>query len=280
MNASKPLDNFPVVRTADVEILRDALARVYARPTIQVAAPAATVSATLNECRLEHVRLSYGAFGAPLCLEFPAADCFAQIVPIRGKGEITTRKRLLALSAGATATISPDAGFIANYDADYECLVLKVDRQALTDKLVALTGATIDEPLRMEPQSDIARPAGKILQQYIPVLAETLSLAALPLPSWWATQTEQLLMTMFLCGHRHNYSHLLEDAAPEAAASQVRRTEEYIEAHWNEPVTLEGLAEVAEVSAFSLFRSFKQLRGYSPLDFAARVRERKERKDE
>jgi AraC-like DNA-binding protein len=103
-----------------------------------------------------------------------------------------------------------------------------------------------------------------------------LSTAEASLPPWWKVQTEQLLMTMFLCAHRHNYSHLMDDDPPEAAPWQVRRVEEYIETNWHGPITLEDLADVAGVSAFSLFRSFKKVRGYSPLEFAARVRTKNE----
>ena len=83
-------------------------------------------------------------------------------------------------------------------------------------------------------------------------------------------------MAMFLCGHKHNYSHVLEEAETGPADAQIRRVETYIEAHWQEDISLETLAEVAGVSAFSLFRVFKKLRGYSPLDFAARIRARQD----
>ena len=137
-----------------------------------------------------------------------------------------------------------------------------------------MTGAAIDEPLRMEPQLDMTLPVAKAFYQYIPVLVDTLSAAALPLPPWWVSQTEQLLMVMFLCSHRHNYSHLLDGNSPDAAPAQIRRVEEYIEANWQQPITLEDLAEVSGMSAFSLFRSFKTVRGYSPLEFVEQVRTR------
>ena len=66
---------------------------------------------------------------------------------------------------------------------------------------------------------------------------------------------------MFLCGHRHNYSRLLEQDVPDAALVQVRRAEEYIEAN----------AQRA-ISAFALFRAFRKSRGYSPMEFANQVR--------
>ena len=113
------------------------------------------------------------------------------------------------------------------------------------------------------------------LCRYLPMLAEMLSESVSPLPTWWISQTEQLLMVMFLCGHRHNYSHLLEQEAPDCAPWQVRRAEDYIEANWQEGITLEALAEVTGVSGFSLFRSFRKTRGYSPFEYASEVRSKR-----
>jgi hypothetical protein len=273
MNSSRPLDNFPVIRTRSIEEVRNALAHVYAKPTLNFIQAPQSLNASINECRLRHIRLGYGAFGAAVSLDFPAANCFLHLIPIRGTIEII-KKTTVELTVGTSVTISPDTGFRANHSADYECIVVKIDAQALAKKLMAMTGAVIDEPLRMEPQPDLRRPAAQILRQYLPLLVETLSAASPPFPEWWISQTEQLLMVMFLCAHEHNYSHLLEQHAPDSTPSQVRKAEDYIEANWDRDITLETLAKVTGVSAFSLFRSFKNSRGCSPLEFASQVKSR------
>jgi len=272
MDSIRPLDNFPVIRTFDVEEAREGLARIYVKPTLTSPVSDGGVRAVLNECRLRNVRLVYSRFGVPIDFEFPPANYFVQMLPVRGTGALFSQHSTLPLFAGGSATISPDSGFRVHYGADYEMLVLKIDKQALTDKLVAMTGAVVDEPLQVEPIFDGTRPEAKVLQQYLPVLVDTLSAAVAPLPPWWEMQTEQLLMTMFLHAHRHNYSHLMQDDAVEAALWQIRRVEEYIEAYWDRPVTLEQLADIVGVNAFSLFRSFRKFRGYSPLEYAAQVR--------
>jgi len=113
-----------------------------------------------------------------------------------------------------------------------------------------------------------------MLQQSVPVLVDTLGGAEPPYPAWWIAQTEQLLMTLFLCGYRHNYSHLLDREPSDAAPAQVRQAEEYIEANAHRAVTLDDLAGVTGVSAFSLFSAFRKYRGYSPFEFLSEVRSR------
>lgn len=53
---------------------------------------------------------------------------------------------------------------------------------------------------------------------------------------------------------------------------QVRRAEAYIESHWNEPITIAGLARASAASARSIFYHFKNSRGQSPMSFVKQVR--------
>ena len=53
---------------------------------------------------------------------------------------------------------------------------------------------------------------------------------------------------------------------------QVRRAEEYIEAHWNQPITIASLTHATAASARSIFYHFKNSRGQSPMSFLKQVR--------
>ena len=271
---SKPLDGFPLLRSCDIEEVRHALARVYARSVMVPARSADGLNATMNVCHLHEIGLGYGTYGAVVEFDFPETGLFCLLVPIRGRGEFACGGNSTVLTADTGAVISADVPHRTTLGADYEHLVLRINARTLTDKLAAMTGAAINEPLRMDSRQDWRHPAARMLQQYLPLLTNTLSKAAPPLPDWWIAQTEQLVMTLFLCGHRHNYSHLLEQAPQDAAPAEVRRAEEYLEANMRRNVSLEELAEVTAVSVFSLFSAFKKHRGYSPLEFVARLRSR------
>ena len=275
MTPSKPLDNFPVIRTSDPAAVRDTLARVYAAPTLQLGGGSTALNARMNECRLPNIMLAYGSYGGDVLLDFPAVDCFVHLLVLDGNAEITSRNQSVPLSAAKSVSISPDAGYRAKYSADYEGLLLKIHPRALTNKLAALTGANVDQPLRVSLQPNGTLSA-QLLRLYLPVLARALSDAVRPLPDWWLAQTEQLLTLMFLHASQHAYSHLLEQDAPDLAPWQVRLAESYIEANCQRAITLEGLAKVTGVSAFSLFRAFRKSRGYSPLQFASHLRAKRD----
>jgi len=272
MSSSKPLDNFPFVRSRSVEEVREAMARVYAKPLLVPVRGIAELDATINRCHLPHTALLFSSYGVAVELDYPTTKFFSLLVPLRGSGEMSCGRTEVALPPGTSAVASAGVSHKANYGADYQHLILQIDADVLTSKLASMTAAAINEPLRIAPQANVKHPAAQMLQQYIPLLADTLSAADPPFPTWWIEQTEQLLMTLLLFGYRHNYSHLIEQDAPNAAPWHVRRAEEYIEANADRALSLEELADLTGVSAFSLFSSFRKYRGYSPWAFHAQMR--------
>lgn len=85
-----------------------------------------------------------------------------------------------------------------------------------------MMGAPLHRPLRIDTQGNANGPAARMLQQYLPLLIETISQNDPPFPDGWIAQTEQLLLTLLLCGYRHNYSHVLEQLASDVAPREVR----------------------------------------------------------
>ncbi len=79
-------------------------------------------------------------------------------------------------------------------------------------------------------------------------------------------------MTRFLYTY---HVDLLEPRASRALAPsqlQMRNLEDYLRVHWNEPLTVAKLAEVAHVGARSVFRYFRETHGSTPLDFMKTLR--------
>jgi hypothetical protein len=272
--SSDRLDNFPIARTNIVEEAQEALSKVYARPTLKSTVDDGKFQAVLNNCLLHRFGLSYSRYGSAVEWGFPATDWFLQMFPIKGSADVAVGRQKMTMTSGDSAVISPGMAFDLACGAGYDRLALQIDAKTLTDKLVALTGATINEPLRLDLQQDFTQPVAQMWRSYVLFLVNEVEMAGPPLPALMLAQYEQLVTTLFLYGNRHNYSHLLKMDAPDAAAWQVRRAEEYVDAslQQQQPVTVEDVAEVAGVSARSLLRTHKKRRGYSLLRFSGLVR--------
>ena len=92
------------------------------------------------------------------------------------------------------------------------------------------------------------------------------------LPQAVCRELEQAVQIAFLYASRHSFSHLLENQESLPAPWVVRRIEEFIEANWQRPITIERLAAEAGVSTRAIFRAFERSRGYSPMAFAKAIR--------
>ena len=109
--------------------------------------------------------------------------------------------------------------------------------------------------------------------QMLPILAGAIATDAHPLRHPLAfEQLESTLLNLLLHGHpnsaRNGTRHLPVAIAP----FYVRRVEDYIRAHLDEPLTIERLAELAGVSPSTLFAGFRHRHGTTPMGFVRQLR--------
>ena len=274
MGSALPLNSFPIARTSDPEEVRASFARVYGRPVMEFTGRDRALHTIINHCKLEHIELNYATYGASLHLQYPESEFVSQIFLISGKAEVVVEGHSVMLDNDQSALVSRNVPIGIRNDSEYERLILCVRSDSLTKTLCALTGSTIDAPVRVHPAQNLTDPSGWMLRDQLMFFVGQLNAAA-SVPPILLSEFEQALVVAFLHVNRHNYSYLLERNAPEVAPLEVRRAEEYIEANWQIPITLEDIAAVSGVGALSLFRSFKKYRGYSPMQFADKVRNMK-----
>jgi AraC-like DNA-binding protein len=264
------LADFPVARTGDVDELRSTLAILFQDSKFDIGSDRKPISSYVNYCPLQHTAIMYGSYGAAIDASFGELQFYVQGVTISGTGELSINRKTMSADVGGL--LSPHARQRLRFDHGFEHLALKIEKHALTRKLGAIVGISPTKPIIFEVDSKFDRPAAKRLRRVISFLAGELSSKPMNFSAVALAETEQALMTWFLVGNRHNYSHLLDERPRSVAPWQVRRVEEHIEASWDQPLTVEELATIAETSARSVFHAFKQSRGYSPMDFLRQIR--------
>ena len=157
-------------------------------------------------------------------------------------------------------------------DPGHQRLTLRVKNTALEQKLAMLLGARPKAPLEFEAATDLSDPHVSSLVRLVLFFGEQLDATSTQLPALVLRELEQAIIVHVLTANQHTYRRQLDQHAPDVAPNDVRIAEEYIEAHWNEAITIEKLVEITNVSARALFRSFRRSRGYSPMAFAKMVR--------
>lgn len=143
----------------------------------------------------------------------------------------------------------------------------RIDPKAVSAKLAALSGIAAPASISFHPCLDLNSGASRTFERTLHCLLKAIPDCSSPAASLVLAELEQALIVSLLSISRHTFSQLLERPSLHSASEQVRRVEDYLAVHWNEPLDIERIARLAGTSTRSLYRTFRRQRGYSPMEF-------------
>ena len=270
-HSAEPLQRFAVFQTSSPEELRNALLTRFGASAAELK-HRENLLAKGNLVQLPSIGLIYGYSSNGVTVDYPEAERFRLLTALIGKGHAAIGSNAVTLDADQSCIISPGQKVTLVTEASHEWFNLRVEPGAFENKLAYLLGARPSGKLEFSPAADRNAPRFQQLWRLARFFAEQLDATSEPLPPLVLRELEQTILVAFLSANRHTFSHLLERDPAGALPSQVRRAEEFIEVHWDQAITIEGLVEATGVGARALFRAFQQARGYSPMAFAKMVR--------
>lgn len=221
---------------------------------------------------LQDIVLLFAASNWSVTADYPEFDFARLWFPLGGRGGAAIGGETIEINARQSGVISPGRPTRVRCAGNHGWLNLRIKTTALESKLTSILGAKPKGNLQFMPLLDLEHPRARALCQLVGFLARQLNSAESELPPAAVQELEQAIVTAFLLATRHTFSDLLERDSGDGAPWQVRRVENYIEAHWNQAIRIEVLVEHTGLSARAIFRAFKQNRGYSPMSFAKMVR--------
>jgi len=270
-----PLNRVPIVHTRDPEAMREALLTRYGARDFS--ATAEGFEGFGSFVQLDGVGLGFCAYAAPARIDFGETDFARLQVPLRGSSRTT--------AGGASVVVDPrnwcvsSAGLPSRleFGPHFHQLIVRISSDVLTTTLEALLGVKPRARLTFEPGLGSDGRGAGALRDLALYVARQLDPDRASLPPFMLRELQQALAVSFLSVARHNYSDQVDRDAPDTAPDYVRLAEEFIEASWNRPITINDLAAVTHVGVRSLFKAFQKHRGYSPMAFAKAVRLNKAR---
>src|SRR5216684_92454 len=253
------------------DALSAALAPAYGPNVVEPALGSPTFQAKFDIFQSSKMAIGRTTFKQASRVKLAASNSFVHGFPVRGTSE--------HINNGTVGQSSPHKGKVLapgllslSCSPDYEVLSVAIGPEALSNALSDLTGSPAAVHLKLDRSNCDSHPEPPVLRGLVSLMIEELDGGGADLSPLVLAELEQAILVAFLCGVGHNYSNLLDAPPTDAAPWQVRRVEEYIEANWDQPIAIEGLAIAANVSARSLFHSFRECRGYSPSNFVKKVR--------
>jgi AraC-like DNA-binding protein len=266
-----PLHRFPVCDSSSVDSWSAGTLPVFGPSAVEPKRGSKAFRARLNLCRLQKMALCYGSFEGAFSVGIPESSTFAQGLPIRGTGQHVNNGMVIPDSPRKGALGAPGP-LSLSYAEDFEALAVFMKPDALSDTLSGLIGTPLSNRLELDKSNYDWRPEAPMIRALVGPMISELDRDDTNVSPLVLAELEQAILVAFLCGTGHNYSRLLDGRPRKVAPAQVRLVEEYIAAHWNQPVSIEGLAVAANASARSVFHTFKAFRGYSPMNFLKQER--------
>ncbi len=269
--SSPPLEKWPALRTSSADEAEHVLRSVYGANNFGVGKADRPFSAHANYKALNAISFSYCSYSSPVTIRFPEAAFYRQAFSVGGAGRIIVGRHETPILKQYAQVVPVDVPLTADFGEDFHQLLLRVDEAALFRKLSALLVAAPKRKIEFSGATPEARSLNA-LHRLITYVVSEIDAAPDALPLRVLAELEQAVLVTFLLANPHNFSGLLHQSPRDLEPWQVRRAEEYIEANWDDAMTVESIAKAVDASARSIFLSFRQARGYSPMAFLKKIR--------
>jgi AraC-like DNA-binding protein len=270
----EPLHRHALIRTSNAEVLRDLASRWLGAERIDFR-HAERFEAIVNLIELETIGLSFGTTTCDMVSDHRAADFIRVQIAMRGRAVSCARGEATDVHEQQLAVAPAGVPWQMACQGGHQRLTLRLDPQAMRQRLAALVGVQPRADYAIDPAIPATDPQARSLLRLVDFLTTQLNEQDAAFPAAVYRELEDAVHVAFLCASRHRLRDMLLDPAPMPDFGLVKRLEDYIEANWREPITIERLARQAGVSARSIFRVFERVRGYSPMAFAKSVRLRR-----
>ena len=261
-----------VLDSRDPDELGEMISRLVGRARLDLGGRNTRFHGPISHLVLGDIGIIHGKYTTGFKLQLPDLNTFVgSPAPLKGAGTHAIGGKDVAVSKGRGVILSP-GGAKLQFGQQFEHLSMAVRPAALMGKLSAIVGDLRLGQLRFDPAVDASDPRSKTLERLVGLVRAEFDASLSSMPPILLTELQQSMMTSFLMANANNYSGLLHGEPVATAPWQVRRAEQFIEANWDQSITIEALVAATNVSARSLYHSFKVGRGYSPMDFVKRVR--------
>lgn len=266
-----PLHRHPSIRTTDPDEFEFALTKLYGARSLQVPNPRG-LRTRGNFITFDDVAIGFSACGARAIVSFDECDYARMQVPLAGHAATVSNNTTTILHGGNVCVTSPGQSAMLDYGHGFEHLVLRLSADGLTRKLGFLLDTRVSRPLAFHPTASTSETADRALRNLLSFVIRQIDDCPEGIPPAVMQELEQAMIVAFLTGRQHCYSERLADGVRDAAPWQVRRAEAFIEANWDQAITIEKLAQATGVGIRTLFAAFQKSRGYSPMQFAKTIR--------
>jgi len=230
--------------------------------------------------RLEQVSFSRMRYGAEVRVR-PGAlgDFYLVQMPLKGGDAFSVNGQAWRCGPKQASAHGPEDELDMHWSADCEKFVVRIERQALERHAEAVLGPSAVGSLSFAPLVDLSD--GKVrawLETAQHIFAQMQHNPAIRDTPLMRTQFEHMLLTTLL-----SWLPAVRPPAPGAERPilprHVKLAEDFLQAHADQPVSIEDLSAQVGVSGRTLYEGFRKYLGVSPMRYLRDLRMSRARAD-
>ncbi|CAB1368400.1 AraC family transcriptional regulator [Denitratisoma oestradiolicum] len=264
-----PLSRHRLFQTFDATEARERVAEVYCPHELKILGEDnQRVDTCMDHVPLGGVSLNRLRYGPTVKIDAGHLQTFVLVMmPMVGTSHVTCGEEKLRAHPGTAAVISPTKPFYQTIDANCDQIMVQLDRDLVERTCAQHIGHDLRHPLQFKLGLDMSDQSSgwpALVSYLITELDGNARYLHSPLVR---APIEHLLVATLLHSQFNNYSEELAAPARPIAPSHVKRVEEYIKTHADEPLTVASLAAHAGVSTSALYAGFRDFRNTSPMAY-------------
>lgn len=271
-NASLDWPGRRLFASRDLDETRLLVGRVMKPHQLDVAGPAQRLDSRMHHTSFGKASLSRLKYGADVDIRpGPLENFYLVQMPLAGRAHVQSGLQSVDSSPDVASVLSPTAATSMRWTADSDQILLRIDRATVDRALTARLGRPAPQPLEFQIGFRWRECAAWrcVVSYLLDCTAQCIDLDAQPLV---AAQMEQLVVATLLSAHTHNHSDAHPVRGGLVLPRHVRKVQDHLQAHADEPVSPDDLARLAGVSLRSLYTGFKAHAGATPMQYLKDIR--------
>jgi AraC-like DNA-binding protein len=274
MGKMRPLARFPIIATNRVEEAEFRLSQSITDLQITQVDDRSCFQLKMNAVNFGRSTLIYNRFGTETKLKTGMDIDYA--IFVTGAGVPSTfyvDNEPHLVSPHKAAIVAPAKQVKIERPRNSELIILRIALSDLWDHYEKLTNRHHRGSLSFDRTVNIFKGPGAMLRGFINYLADGLNYndAILKLPGL-RKNFDDTLMTAMLSLPNNKRDELYEDRSSDIAPGVVHKAEEYMRANLKEPLNITDLIQICDCSRSVLFSTFRNFRGYTPMEFLTEQR--------
>ena len=257
----------------DAEQMEDVLRSVWGAESFSTA-ETKNFHAACAQHRFDRVDIAHCYYATPATALFDNVPVIRQQFVLGGSGVTEVGRRQNAVSRAQSCVLPSNVRTVLNFGDEFDQFIVRIPERTLETTLARLMGVLPRGPLRFSVEASSGSNYERLRRSLMMLMHER---AVSETSSLVTRELEETFVVQFLLSNQHNHLEALLTAASPATPKQVQIVEEFIEANWDKPLTIEDIARVTDTPVRTIYSAFKRYRGYGPKTFLRQVRLNKAR---